>query len=133
MKYTAIVLAAGKGTRMQSNVSKQFMELGGKPVVYYSLKAFEVSPVDNIILVTGEKDIEFCRKEVVEKYGFTKVTAITAGGAERYLSVWNGIQAAGECDYIRSMTVPVHLSIRKPYSGAWKMSENPEPVLQPYR
>ena len=41
MKYTAIVLAAGKGTRMQSNVSKQFMELGGKPVVYYSLKAFE--------------------------------------------------------------------------------------------
>ena len=100
MKYTAIVLAAGKGARMQSNVSKQFMELGGKPVVYYSLKAFETSPVDNIILVTGENDIEFCRKEIVEKYEFTKVTAITAGGAERYLSVWNGIQAAGECDYI---------------------------------
>ncbi|MDO5410835.1 MAG: 2-C-methyl-D-erythritol 4-phosphate cytidylyltransferase [Lachnospiraceae bacterium] len=100
MIYTAVVLAAGKGKRMNSDVSKQFLELNGKPVLYYSLAAFEKSPVDRIILVTGEADIEYCRTEIVEKYGFRKVEQITAGGKERYHSVWNGIQAAGECDYI---------------------------------
>lgn len=100
MLYTAIVLAAGKGKRMKSDVSKQFLELNGKPVLYYSLAAFEKSPVDQVILVTGEQDIEYCKKEIVEKYGFQKVIKITAGGKERYDSVWRGLQAAGICDYI---------------------------------
>ena len=51
-RYTAIVLAAGSGRRMQSDTPKQFMELCGHPLVYYSLYAFEKSPVDDIILVT---------------------------------------------------------------------------------
>lgn len=100
MQYTAIVLAAGKGKRMKTKVSKQFLELNGKPILYYSLLAFEKSPVDRIILVTGEQDMEYCRKEIVLKYGFDKVVKITAGGKERYDSVWKGIQAAGETDYI---------------------------------
>lgn len=49
-RYTAIVLAAGSGRRMQSDTPKQFMELCGHPLVYYSLYAFEKSPVDDIIL-----------------------------------------------------------------------------------
>ncbi len=54
VKVTAIVLAAGKGSRMHSDIPKQFMMLGDYPVLYYSLKTFQDSPVDDIILVTGE-------------------------------------------------------------------------------
>ena len=43
-KYTAVVLAAGKGTRMGGSVAKQFLEIGGKPVVVYALEVFEHSP-----------------------------------------------------------------------------------------
>ena len=94
-KNTAIVLAAGQGKRMNSKVQKQFLELGGKPVLYYSLRCFqECEWMDEIILVTGQESLEYCRKEIVEKYQLTKVRKILAGGAERYLSVWNGIQAA---------------------------------------
>lgn len=100
MLYTAIILAAGKGKRMGTEVSKQFLELNGKPVLYYSLAAFEKSPVDRIVLVTGETDMEYCQREIVEKYGFQKVDRIVSGGRERYDSVWNGLQAARNSDYV---------------------------------
>ena len=83
-KITAIVLAGGRGRRMQSDVLKQYLLLGGKPVLYYSLMAFERSRVDEIVLVTGEEEIEYCRKEIVERFGFRKVKKIVAGGKERY-------------------------------------------------
>lgn len=91
-KYAAVVLSAGKGTRMNSTTPKQYLMLEGKPVLYYSLQAFEKSMVDEIILVTGEDDIEYCRKEIAEKYGFTKIRQITAGGKERYHSVFCGLE-----------------------------------------
>ena len=50
-KYTAIILSAGTGSRMKSNMPKQYMELLGQPVIYYSIKAFEDSPVDEIVIV----------------------------------------------------------------------------------
>lgn len=90
---TAIVLAAGSGRRMGTDVHKQFLPLCGKPVLYYSLAAFEKSDlIDEMILVTGAGEESFCRKEIVEKYGFEKVKKIVPGGAERYHSVWNGLQ-----------------------------------------
>lgn len=99
-KHTAIVLAAGKGSRMQSAVPKQYLKLCGKPVLYYSLAAFEESFVDEIILVAGKDDISYCKEQIVERYGFQKVTKIIAGGAERYLSVYQGLLAAEEADYV---------------------------------
>lgn len=90
-KYAAVVLSAGKGTRMNSVTPKQYLMLEGKPVLYYSLRAFEKSMIDEIIVVTGEEDIEYCQEEIVEKYGFTKIKAITAGGKERYHSVFCGL------------------------------------------
>lgn len=99
-KYTAIILAAGKGSRMGSAVHKQYMMLAGRPVIYYALKAFEDSPVDEIVLVTGEGEEEFCRKEVVERYGLKKVTHITAGGRERYHSVYCGLKCCESSDYV---------------------------------
>ncbi len=100
MKVNAIVLAGGRGKRMGSNIPKQYMELCGKPVLYYSLKAFEDSFIDDVIIVCGAGDEDYVRKEIVIKYGITKVTKIVAGGKERYHSVYNGLIASGGCDYV---------------------------------
>lgn len=81
---------------MQSDIPKQYMELLGKPLLYYALKAFEDSDVEQVVLVTAEGDEEYCRRELVERFGFTKVTTVTAGGAERYASVWNGLNCLKE-------------------------------------
>jgi 2-C-methyl-D-erythritol 4-phosphate cytidylyltransferase len=99
-KIAAIVLAAGKGRRMQSDVAKQYMMLKEKPVLYYALKAFEDSEVDEIVLVTAEEEREYCRQNIVERYGFSKVSHIVAGGAERYHSVYNGLCALWNCAYV---------------------------------
>ena len=96
MAAAGIVLAGGKGSRMQSDVPKQYMELLGKPLLYYALKAFEDSNVEHVVLVTAEGDEDYCRKELVERFGFTKVCGIVAGGAERYASVWNGLKCLKE-------------------------------------
>ena len=96
-KNIAIVLSAGRGSRMHSDIPKQYMELCGMPVIAWSLKAFqEFDPVDEIILVTSPEDIEYCRCEIIDKYQYDKVSRIVPGGAERYLSVWEGLKAAGE-------------------------------------
>lgn len=90
---TAIVLAGGSGKRMGTKVHKQYLLLGEKPVLYYSLQAFEDSDlIDEIILVTGSGEEDYCRKEIVEKYSLLKVKKIIPGGAQRYDSVWNGLQ-----------------------------------------
>lgn len=101
MKCTAIVLAAGQGKRMNSKVQKQFLLLKGKPLLYYSLACFQKSrEIDDIIIVTGKESIEFCKKEIVELYGFTKVRTVTAGGKERYDSVYAGLCACEDTDYV---------------------------------
>ena len=92
-RCTAIILAAGQGKRMGADVQKQYIELEGKPVIYYSLKAFQDSEIiDDIILVVGsEKEIHDCSK-LVKEYHFTKVDAIVLGGKERYDSVWQALK-----------------------------------------
>jgi 2-C-methyl-D-erythritol 4-phosphate cytidylyltransferase len=92
-KTAAIVLAGGRGTRMGVKTPKQYIKIGGHPLIYYSLKAFQDSFVDEIILVCPEEDREFCASEIVEKYGFSKVKSVAAGGEERYNSVYNGLNA----------------------------------------
>ena len=100
-KNAAIVLAAGKGSRMHSRIQKQYMMLGGYPLLYYSLKRFEeFRDVEQVVLVTGEAEISHCREQIVEAYGFKKVRQIIPGGAERYHSVYNGLCALEDCDYV---------------------------------
>ncbi len=98
--FTAIVLAAGSGSRMNSDVPKQYMDLGGKEVIYYSLNEFQKSEVDDIILVTRKEDIDYCRKSIVEKYGFDKVKDVIEGGSERYWSVRNGLDRVNGSEYV---------------------------------
>lgn len=99
-KYAAIVLAAGSGKRMNSKVHKQYLIIQDRPVLYYSLKAFEDSAVDEIVLVVGKGEEEFCRKEIVDKYGISKVKAIVEGGKERYHSVFEGLKQTSDADYV---------------------------------
>lgn len=95
MKY-AVILSAGKGTRMGSVVPKQYLELLEKPVIYFALKAFEDSIADKIVLVCGEGDENFCKKNIIEKYGIKKNVTVVTGGAYRFESVYNGIKALGD-------------------------------------
>ncbi len=100
-KTTAIVLAAGSGKRMKSSIRKQYLMIEDKPLLYYSLKAFDDSFIDNIVLVTGKGEEQFCREEIINKYDIRKVSAIVEGGKERYHSVAYGLRAVNwECDYV---------------------------------
>jgi len=92
-RCTAVILAAGSGRRMQSVTAKQFMLLGDKPLVWYSLQAVERSEIiDDCILVTGEADCSYVRQEIVGKFGFSKVEAVIPGGSERCFSVGNAMR-----------------------------------------
>ena len=101
MKCTAIILAAGQGKRMKSNVQKQFLQLGEYPVLYYSLKAFQDSPeITDIVLVCGKTEINYCKDAFVQKYHIDKVSEVVAGGKERYESVYQGLCACHKTDYV---------------------------------
>ena len=100
MSFSAIVLSAGVGSRMNSDIPKQYLSLCGYPVIYYSLKAFQDSDAKEIVLVTGKDDVEYCRKEIVEKYALTKVKKIVPGGKERYDSVNEGLNALDDTEYV---------------------------------
>ncbi len=89
--YAAIVLSAGRGSRMNSEIPKQYLMLSGRPVIYYALNAFEQSMVQDIILVCGKEDVGYCQRQIIENYEFTKVRAVIPGGKERYHSVFCGL------------------------------------------
>lgn len=101
-KCTAVVVAAGQGTRMGGKIQKQFLEIGGgKPVLYYCLACFqESSVIDEIVLVTSQDGMEFCKKEIIEKYSFTKVKKLVPGGKERRDSVNEGLKQCVDTDYV---------------------------------
>lgn len=108
-RCTAIVLAAGSGSRMKSSTAKQFMLLKGKPLIWYSLNTIEESEIiDECILVTGEEDIEYVKKEIVAKYSFRKVRLVVAGGSERWESVANAMEALNKDSMYSDGYVFVH-------------------------
>ncbi len=104
-KVLAIVLAGGKGKRMGAQVSKQYLELNGKPLLYYTLCAFEESIVQDVILVCGAGEEEYCGREIVSKYGLKKVKKIVPGGKERYDSVYEGLKAAKKTEIGRDADI----------------------------
>jgi 2-C-methyl-D-erythritol 4-phosphate cytidylyltransferase len=92
-----VIAAAGKGSRMESETNKQFMLLNARPVLTYSLDFFEnLAIVDEIIVVAGEREIDYCKKEIVKKNNYKKVAAVLPGGKERQDSVWTGLRYLGE-------------------------------------
>lgn len=113
-RVTAILLAAGRGTRMGSGIRKQFMELAGRPVLSWSLNVLALSPiVTEIVLVipagggankSAEEEQEHIRRLFIDplpEAAAAKVRALVPGGAERYNSVYNGLEAIQwPCDYV---------------------------------
>ena len=95
-KTAAIIVAAGRGSRMGTKIQKQYLKLLGKPILAYTLEAFEKSETDEIILVVGEGEEDYVTREIIRPYGISRVTRVVAGGKERYESVWNGLQAVKE-------------------------------------
>ncbi len=91
---SVIIAAAGMSNRMGSKINKQFIWIEGKPILAHTIEKFEKCRyVDEIIIVTKEEEIEYCRKEIVKKYKFKKINKIVRGGKERQHSVYNGILA----------------------------------------
>lgn len=99
-KTVAIILAAGRGKRMNNKVQKQYLLIKDKPVIFYALDVFQKSFIDEIILVVSLGEVDYCRQEIVEKYRFSKVSHIVEGGKERYHSVKKGLDQIKESDYI---------------------------------
>jgi len=99
MATIAIIPAAGSGSRMQAGVNKQYLQLGDRPLLAHTLAVFESHPrIDRICLVIPAEECNYCRDAIVSRYGFTRVTAILAGGAERQDSVYNGLCGCGAED-----------------------------------
>lgn len=92
-KIAVVVPAAGQGRRMGSRISKQYLLLGGKPVLVHTLEALEAnSLVAEIVVVARREEIDFCQREIIGRFGLTKVKAVVEGGKERQDSVFAGLQ-----------------------------------------
>jgi 2-C-methyl-D-erythritol 4-phosphate cytidylyltransferase len=94
MKVIALIPAAGMGKRMGAEINKQYLLLQGKPILAHTLELFQTTSfVDDIYVIIPAQEIPFCRENVVDRFGLTKVRSIVAGGKERQNSVYNGLQA----------------------------------------
>jgi 2-C-methyl-D-erythritol 4-phosphate cytidylyltransferase/2-C-methyl-D-erythritol 2,4-cyclodiphosphate synthase len=111
-KTGVIIVAAGVGKRMGHAVSKQYLHVGGKPIVVHALAAFAATPaVEAIVLVVGEQDLAFAQS-LVEQYGVDKVAAIVPGGSERQHSVRLGLEALEQVASPQPEWVLVHDAAR---------------------
>lgn len=102
MKIVAIITAGGSGKRLKAEKAKQYLPLVGRPVLVYSLQAFESCEIINeIIIVVPKNDVQFVRDELVGKTGINKVVKVIEGGAERQDSVRNGLSVVDSgCDLV---------------------------------
>lgn len=97
---SAIILAGGKGKRMGYEISKQYLQVKGKPLLYYTLKKFiDCESINHITLVLPKDEIEYCKTEVLEKY-LLNVDNIVVGGSERQDSVLNALESIENTDIV---------------------------------
>lgn len=99
METAAVIVAAGKGSRMHSEIPKQYLPLAGKPVLCYSVEMFRRVGAERIVVVVSPGEIEHCRSKILEPFGLSDVV-LTEGGKERHDSVYQGLLAAKGCDYV---------------------------------
>ena len=101
-KISVIIAAAGSAKRMGGGLNKQYIVLDGMPVLARSVDVFERNPhVDEIVIVVKAGEEDRCRTEIVDAYGFKKVSCVMAGGSERQYSVRAALAALSpDCDYV---------------------------------
>ncbi|NWF93086.1 MAG: 2-C-methyl-D-erythritol 4-phosphate cytidylyltransferase [Syntrophaceae bacterium] len=94
MKAAAVIVSAGRGQRFMDGKKKQFHLLARKPILGHTLDKFETCPlIESILLVVGQEDMDYCMKQIIEKYHYRKISQIVPGGRRRQESVKNGIDA----------------------------------------
>jgi 2-C-methyl-D-erythritol 4-phosphate cytidylyltransferase len=92
-RVAALIPAAGSGQRLGGPVPKPYQLLGGREIVARTLDVVEsCEAIDDIWLVVSADQVDYCQRQVVERYGFQKVRGLVPGGAERQDSVWCGLQ-----------------------------------------
>ena len=101
MKTTVVIVAAGMGSRMKAAKTKQLIEIGGHPILWHTLSAFEaMAVIDDVVLVVKQDEMAYIKEEILDNGGFKKVGRVVSGGKERSDSVWKGIEAADMSELI---------------------------------
>ena len=90
-KVVAIVVAGGVGSRMNSDIPKQFVEVLGKPIIAYTINSLSNCPEIDEIIVAAHPDYIVYMKDVVDEFKYNKVSKIVCGGKSRQESVYNGL------------------------------------------
>ncbi|MGD9106100.1 MAG: 2-C-methyl-D-erythritol 4-phosphate cytidylyltransferase [Desulfobacterales bacterium] len=106
---SAIIVAAGKGIRMNDPTRKQYLDLAGRPILAYSVMVFDTCElIDKTFLVLPKEDIEYCRKNILSLLELKNELKLVPGGEQRQNSVYNGLQAVNK----KTDTVVVHDGVR---------------------
>ena len=107
---SAIIVAAGEGARMKGKMRKQYLDLSGRPVLAYSIMAFDsCSLVEEIFIVVPKEDIEYCQSKILSLLDLKKCIKLIQGGAKRQDSVYNGLHAINKKN---TETVVIHDGVR---------------------
>ena len=89
----AVIAAAGRGTRMDLDINKQYIEIQGMPILAMTIRKFEnCGLIDEIVVVANKDEIDYCERNVIDRFGFSKVTAVAEGGESRQRSVYSGLK-----------------------------------------
>ncbi|MBU3192602.1 2-C-methyl-D-erythritol 4-phosphate cytidylyltransferase [Clostridium algidicarnis] len=100
-KVNALIVAGGKGKRMNSDKSKQFLNIHGKPLIHRTLEKFSMCcDIDEIYLVLPEDEVTYFEENILKKYKFDKPIIIVKGGKERQDSVYNGLISMEDCEVV---------------------------------
>ncbi|MCP3955813.1 MAG: 2-C-methyl-D-erythritol 4-phosphate cytidylyltransferase [Desulfobacterales bacterium] len=95
----ALIVAGGSGRRMQSDRPKQYLDLGGTPILCRTLAVFaDTDMIDRIVLVAPEGDTAYCQDDLVPRAGLGGSVDIVPGGPTRQASVFNGLEAIDAAD-----------------------------------
>lgn len=106
---SAVIVAGGRGKRMDANLSKQYIEIEGKEIVARTLEVFQNSKgIDEIVLVVPGDDIEYCNTNIISMYSFSKVKRVISGGEERQDSVYKGVKSCNP----KTNIVVIHDGVR---------------------
>lgn len=118
LKAVVLIPAAGFGRRMGSDISKQYLTLAGKPLLAHTLALFDQHPlVEAIYPIVPADDIDYCQQQIIERYHFSSVRRLIAGGKQRQDSVRNGLNALTQDGYSQaSRPILIHDGARPLFS-----------------
>ncbi len=109
----AVIVAGGKGLRMESKTRKQYMNIGGTPILARSIQLFySLDCVKAIVVVVPEDDIQFCIDNIIIPYEFNENVYIVQGGLERQESVMNGLKKVKKFSCSKNTIVLIHDAVR---------------------